>query len=230
MNATRYFAIIPAAGSGTRFESSAPKQYAQIGDKTLLEWSLQPFLDADWILKIVVVLAADDQRFSQLAIANHPKISKVIGGAQRQDSVMAGLQALADIATPQDYILVHDAARPNLHPLDLSKLMDELKNHPAGGLLCAPVVDSIKRIQAGSVIDSVAREDLYRALTPQMFRYGILVQALTTHYPVTDEAAAVQLAGYPVQMVQGRSDNMKVTVAQDLVIIAALLLEPLAGV
>lgn len=225
-HSTRYYAIIPAAGCGNRFTSVLPKQYHRVGDKTVLEWSIQPFLDADWILNVVVVLSAADHYFAELSLASHPKIKTVIGGIERQDSVMAGLIALDNIAQAHDYILVHDAARPNLHPFDLTRLVDELQEHAVGGLLCAPVVDSIKRIQDGRVIDSVSREQLYRALTPQMFRYGLLLEALRSHYPVTDEATAIQLAGHPVQMVHGRSDNIKITVPHDLAIAKALLLEP----
>lgn len=225
---TRYYAIIPAAGSGSRFTSALPKQYNRIGDKTVLEWSIQPFLDAEWILNVVAVLSATDHYFAELSLADHPKIITVVGGVERQDSVMAGLMALDNIAQAHDYILVHDAARPNLHRFDLMRLVDELQEHSVGGLLCSPVVDSIKRIQDGRVIDSVSREQLYRALTPQMFRYGLLLESLRSHYPVTDEATAVQLAGHPVQMVHGRSDNIKVTVPQNLAIAKALLLEPTA--
>ncbi|MDQ2993567.1 MAG: 2-C-methyl-D-erythritol 4-phosphate cytidylyltransferase [Pseudomonadota bacterium] len=217
---TQYFAIIPAAGSGSRFSSELPKQYVRLNDQTLIEWSLRPFLEADWINEIIIVLSAEDRYFSQLAIANHPKIKTVIGGIHRQDSVMAGLYALD--ANPEDYILVHDAARPNLHAADLIRLRDELSNHPVGGLLGAIVVDSIKRVADGRVIEAVPREDLYRALTPQMFRFGILKEALQNFYPHTDESTAVQLAGHAVQMVLGRSDNIKVTVADDLVLVQLL--------
>jgi 2-C-methyl-D-erythritol 4-phosphate cytidylyltransferase len=219
----KYWVIIPAAGSGQRMAGSVPKQYLPLAGRTVLEWSLAPFLERNEFHAIVVALAAGDERWARLPASSDKRILTVAGGRERADSVRAGLGVIAEHAKAEDWILVHDAARPCLHPDDLQHLIDALANDAVGGLLATAVPDTLKRAGPdGRVEFTVPRTHLWRALTPQMFRYGVLWQALEQSVAgselITDEAAAVEGLGLSPLLVAGRSDNLKITVPEDLVI------------
>jgi 2-C-methyl-D-erythritol 4-phosphate cytidylyltransferase len=187
----------------------------------VIEWSLAPFLAHPRTAGIVVVLSADDRRWSQTALAGDAKIATTRGGVERMDSVLAGLRALQDRAVPDDWVLVHDAARPCLSASDLDRMLNELSDDAVGGLLAAPVVDTLKRAdEGGRVSQTVPREKLWRALTPQMFRYVLLQRALESTQAkgvaVTDEAQAVEALGLQPKLVAGDADNIKITLPEDL--------------
>jgi 2-C-methyl-D-erythritol 4-phosphate cytidylyltransferase len=206
-----------------------PKQYLQLAGRSVIEWALAPFLERADCEHIVVVLAQQDRHWPELTLArHHPKITTAIGGAERVDSVRAGLRALVSLANEDDWVLVHDAARPCLRATDLSRLIDELADDGVGGLLAAPVVDTLKRADASDRVQAtVPRESLWRALTPQMFRYGVLDRALhaardSTAAP-TDEAQAVEALGLQPRLVRGDPDNIKITLPEDIERAARLL-------
>jgi 2-C-methyl-D-erythritol 4-phosphate cytidylyltransferase len=225
---------MPAAGTGRRFGDAVPKQYAQIHDRTVIEWALQPFLADARCTARVVALAAGDSHFPKLARRTLESVESVEGGAQRSESVERGLRALAGRAHPADWVLVHDAARPCLPSADLERLLDACEAHPVGGLLAAPLADTLKRAQAApgatglDVIEAtLERAGLWRALTPQMFRYGALCQALAAAHAAgrlpTDEAQAMEWQGAQPLLVAGSAANLKITTTEDLILARALL-------
>jgi 2-C-methyl-D-erythritol 4-phosphate cytidylyltransferase len=198
-----------------------PKQYLPLAGRTVIEWSLRPFFARADCAAIVVVLAQDDRRWHQLSVARDPKIMTARGGAQRIDSVRAGLAALSDRAREHDWVLVHDAARPCLTADDLDRLINDVRDDDAGGLLAVPVVDTLKRASdTNRALETVPRTALWRALTPQMFRFGLLKRALAEASDrgraVTDEAQAIEALGLHPRLVAGDADNLKITVPDDL--------------
>ncbi len=217
-----YWAIIPAAGSGHRCESHKPKQYLPLADKTVIEYALAPLLAHPLIKKVIVVLAQDDLYWSFLPLATHSKIETVFGGAQRCHSVFNGLKALANVAADDDWILVHDAARPLLQLSDVEKLITTLADHPVGGVLGIPIHATLKKVIDHQVEATVPRTDLWQALTPQLFRYGLLFNALQQMIArdilPSDEAQAIEQLGKKPQMVQGESDNLKLTYPSDFIL------------
>jgi 2-C-methyl-D-erythritol 4-phosphate cytidylyltransferase/2-C-methyl-D-erythritol 2,4-cyclodiphosphate synthase len=235
--ARRLWAIVPAAGKGERFAGAAalavPKQYTPLLGRSVLEWSLRALLTESRIHGIVVVLANGDTHWPDVAKRIHsPKLKTVIGGAQRQDSVSNGLEFLASVAKADDWVLVHDAARPCLSGNDVSALADALEKNPhgagntAGAVLAAPIVDTVKRELAGS-LETVDRAGLWRALTPQVFAYASLRRALEdaarAGVQVTDEAQAMERIGVRALLVAGSPFNIKVTRAEDLKVAAGIL-------
>ncbi len=219
----RVWAIVPAAGRGARFGATAgtPKQYVAFAGRSVLEWSLRALLAEPRIAGLVVAIAAGDERWPALAAAlDDPRLDAAIGGAERQDSVESGLAHLAGRAAPQDWVLVHDAARPCLSRADLAALIDVLGDQPPGALLAAPVVDTVKRERDGVVADTVDRTALWRALTPQVFRYAELAAALAdaraSGVLVTDEAQAMERLGVRARLVKGSPLNVKITRVEDL--------------
>jgi 2-C-methyl-D-erythritol 4-phosphate cytidylyltransferase/2-C-methyl-D-erythritol 2,4-cyclodiphosphate synthase len=240
----RLWAIVPAAGRGERFAlakpDAIPKQYTQLLGSSVLEWSLRALLAEPRIHAIVVVLGAGDSHWPQVAARlNSPKLLTTIGGAQRQDSVMNGLEFLASRAAPDDWILVHDAARPCLSGSDIGALADALQNKSgdsaseiSGAVLAAPIVDTVKRELPGGV-ETVDRAGLWRALTPQVFAFAPLQRALQdaarAGIAVTDEAQAMERIGIRASLVSGSPFNIKVTRPEDLKV-AAGILQMAAGV
>ena len=219
---SRYWAVIPAAGAGSRMGAGSPKQYLSLRGKTVLEHSLARVAQHPRIAATVVVIAAEDEDGPRLARGyGEQSLLFAQGGAERCHSVLNGLRALAGRAAPRDWVLVHDAARPCVRREDIDRLLEQLQDHPVGGLLGIPVADTMKRTdERGNVIETVPREGLWRAATPQMFRYEMLLQALQAALgrgvAVTDEAAAVEMAGFTPRMVEGHADNIKITRPQDL--------------
>jgi len=218
---SRFWVVVPAAGSARRMGATVPKQYLALAGRTVIEWSLAPFLAHARTTAVVVVLAEQDRRWPQTSVAGAAKIATTVGGAERMDSVLAGLRALQDRAAPDDWVLVHDAARPCLSAIDLDRLLNEVDDDAVGGLLAVPVVDTLKRADdGGRVSQTVPREKLWRALTPQMFRHAVLRRAIENAQArgvaVTDEAQAVEALGLQPRLVAGDADNIKITLPEDL--------------
>jgi 2-C-methyl-D-erythritol 4-phosphate cytidylyltransferase len=222
----RYYAIIPAAGSGSRFGSEKPKQYLDLLGRPLIFHTLKALTACPDIERVWVVLAPDDAwwpcfDWSELG----PKLETVrCGGATRAESVSNGLRAAAMVAADDDWILVHDAARPCLSAAMLDTLFAELADDPVGGILAVPVADTIKRADAEQrVAATEPRDGLWQAQTPQMFRYGQLEKSLKNEMAVTDEAGAIEAMGLKPKLVRGDSTNLKVTYPADLALAAMIL-------
>lgn len=210
-----YTAIVPAAGIGSRMAADRPKQYLALAGRTVLEHTLQRLLAHPQIGEVIVATAAHDRWFSQLAIAQHPRVQQVIGGAERANTV---LNALAGVNT--DWVLVHDGARPCLHQADLDAVLSAGRQ-PQGAILASRVRDTMKRGDGqGAIKESVPRDELWHALTPQCFHTATLRQALSdalaAGVTITDEASAMEWAGFKPHLVEGRSDNIKITRPEDL--------------
>ena len=217
----KFWVIVPAAGSSRRMQSATPKQYLPLAGRTVIEWSMAPFLEQGACIGVIVVVAADDAQWQTIACSCDPRVRAVIGGRERADSVLAGVEALRGQCSDQDWILVHDAARPCLERADLERLIQTLQDDSVGGLLAAPLVDTLKLADDEQrVAATVSREKLWRALTPQMFRYGILSRALAeasrNGVTVTDEAQAVERLQLQPRLVAGSADNFKITLTEDL--------------
>jgi len=219
---------VPAAGSGSRMGSRRPKQYLHLLGKPILQHTLER-LCLSRIAGIVVCLAEEDIYWESLTL---PKpVIRVSGGAERCHSVLNGLQVLRQRAQPDDWVLVHDAARPCVRQADIEKLMTQLALHPVGGLLAVPVRDTMKRAALSTsnshqekieieIVETINREGLWHALTPQMFRletlYNALQSVLSSGELVTDDAQAIERLGLRPVLIEGHADNIKVTHPQDL--------------
>lgn len=223
-------AVIPAAGAGKRFGADLPKQYLPLAGQAIQQHTLDRLAGMPELSRVVVAIAADDERARALPYAYPERLQFVTGGGERMDSVLAGLEALqASGAADDDWVLVHDVARPLLRPADVRRLLTELADDAVGGLLANPVRDTMKRGDAEARIDStVCREQLWHALTPQMFRLGLLLRALRSARAegvvVTDEAAAIERLGLRPRLISGARDNLKITFPDDLPLAEALLL------
>ncbi len=200
-----------------------PKQYLALLDRTVLAHTVLRLSSHPRIAGIAVVVAADDPHWPRVSASLSQSKPLVVanGGVERCHSVLNGLQALNDVAAADDWVLVHDAARPCLRHDDVERLIQTLSDHPVGGLLGVPLSDTVKRADtAGNVVETVDRTGLWRALTPQMFRLRTLREALQRAVDsgriVTDEAAAMEAAGHRPCMVEGHADNIKITRPQDL--------------
>ncbi len=222
VSTTAFWAVIPAAGVGARMAADRPKQYLQLGGRSILEHSLGCFLDHPGLKGLVVSVACDDPFWPSLQCVADPRIVRVDGGRERADSVLNALLHLhAQGASDDDWVLVHDASRPNLSREDLDKLLSELADDPVGGLLAVPARDTLKRVNKnGRVVETVDRSLIWQAYTPQMFRLGMLHRALADSLvadaTVTDESSAMEWAGLAPRLIEGRSDNIKVTRPEDL--------------
>ena len=226
--APAFWVVIPAAGVGARMQADRPKQYLSLAGRSVLEHTLDCFLDHPGLKGMVVCLAAADPYWPELVCAADPRIQRAEGGSERADSVLSGLRALAGLgARDQDWVLVHDAARPNLAREDLQRLLEALADDPVGGLLALPARDTLKRAQPdGRVLETVDRSHVWQAFTPQMFRFGALQQALSSALKegatITDEASAIELSGLAPRLIEGRADNLKVTRPEDLQLLRLL--------
>ncbi len=226
-----FWVIVPAAGIGRRMRSEVPKQYLPLNGHSVLEHSLQRISLYPEITEIVVALADGDPYWKKqrLDMVVRP-IKTIVGGKERSDSVLNGLQALANRARENDWVLVHDAARPCVRVTDIQRLINACHTDEVGGLLAMPVRDTMKLADNdGRVEQTVERDRLWHALTPQMFRYGKLLQALEQAQQqgisVTDEAMAMERAGMPARLVEGHADNIKITRPEDLALAAFYLRE-----
>ncbi len=211
-------AVVPAAGFGRRMQTECPKQYLSIGQKTILEHAVDALLAHPRVSRVIIAVSPGDERFARLPLAQHPQITVVNGGAERADSVLAGLKAAGDA----QWVLVHDAARPCLHQDDLNRLLQLSETSRVGGILAAPVRDTMKRAEPGktAIAHTVERNDLWHALTPQFFPlqllHDCLTRALNEGATITDEASALEYCGFHPELVAGRADNIKVTRPEDL--------------
>jgi len=229
VNQKKIWVVIPAAGVGKRMDSDTPKQYLLLNDKTVIEHTLNVFEQHDSISEIIVAISKEDEYWSSLEIKLSKTIHKVNGGKERCDSVLNALKYLEGKAQADDWVLVHDAARPCLRNEDLTLLIDTLQEHEVGGILAVPVRDTMKRSNDNSnnIKDTVDRDGLWHALTPQMFRFKLLKDALETALSkkeiITDEASAIELAGYQPLLIEGHADNLKITRPEDIALAAFFL-------
>ena len=222
MSNVRYWPVLPAAGVGSRMKADRPKQYLSLQGRYLMDHTLERMLSYPLFERAVVVLSDEDPYWSASEFAGDARVIRAPGGSERCYSVLNGLAALEGVAQDEDWVVVHDVARPCLRHSDLDQLFHELQD--PGAILAVPTRDTMKRGRhsgEGSVIDhTVDRTQLWHALTPQVFRYGQLQQALTQclddGFEVTDEASAIEHCGQSPLLVEGRSDNIKVTRPEDL--------------
>lgn len=222
----RYVALIPAAGVGARMAAAGPKQYMALGGKPMLRHTIDAFLSSELISHVVVVVSPDDDQIDAIVPAAGVTVLRC-GGASRMASVQNALRQLAEVLDEQDWVLVHDAARPGLNAALIEKLITTIGNDAVGGLLALPVVDTVKR--AGSTVATVARDGLWLAQTPQMFRYRLLCNALaaaTDASAITDDASAVEALGLSPKLVEGHPRNLKVTLPADIRIAEMYLAAP----
>ena len=221
-----FYALVPAAGSGFRMGSELPKQYLALAGQPLIYHALTTLCASPNISAVFVVLAPDDAHWHRYDWSNlGDKLQPLFcGGAVRAESVLNGLMA-AELE-PDDWVLVHDAARPCLSQAQLAHLIAEVRDDAVGGLLAVPVADTLKRADADQrVANTENRQDLWQAQTPQMFRTGLLLQALRATSNVTDDASAVQALGLRPKLVVSDSTNFKVTYPQDMLLAEMLLHE-----
>lgn len=230
----RYWCVVPAAGVGKRMALNHPKQYLTLSDKTVCEHTLQRLLEVSHIEKIVVCLGKNDGYWSSLECAHHPRVMTTLGGAERCDSVLNGLMYLQSQtpAKPNDWVLVHDVARPCVRASDIENLIAQCTLSGQGGILATPVRDTLKRVNVAdrhpadngspptNIAQTVDRTDLWQALTPQMFRLAelqhALAAALAAGATVTDEASAMEWQGVSPLVIAGNPDNIKITHPDDI--------------
>ena len=226
--APRHWALIPAAGVGRRFGAEVPKQYLDLAGRPVIDHAIGALLGHPDIAGCVVVLGSEDGWWADTSgYAGHPAVHRAPGGAERCHSVRNGLDVLARLADDDAWVLVHDAARPCLRCADLDTLLAALADEPVGALLAVPIADTVKRAGAGRVDATVPRSDLWRAYTPQAFRLGLLRRALdhaeAEALVVTDDASAVELLGLRPRLIEGHTDNIKITRPEDLPLAAFFL-------
>lgn len=226
----RFHVIIPAAGSGSRMAADAPKQYLNLHAKPVIQHVIEVFEAAIEISSIHILLSADDLHWSAVKLNSATKCQvHYCGGDTRAATVLNGLLAITQQVSEDDWILVHDAARPGLTHQLLSQFLTMLKNDAVGGLLALPLADTLKRADACQRVSAtVPRAELWQAQTPQMFRYAMLKEALSQFDgSPTDEAEAIEALGFKPSLVNGELRNLKITYAQDLAVVSALMqLEP----
>jgi 2-C-methyl-D-erythritol 4-phosphate cytidylyltransferase len=215
----RHFALVPAAGCGSRFGSEIPKQYLPLAGRPMIHHALAALCAFARMEKVWVVLSPDDSLWETYDASCFGARLDVLrcGGATRAESVANGLAAVADTVSEDDWMLVHDAARPGLSQALLAGLCEALRDDHVGGLLAVPVADTLKRADAGQrVAATEPREGLWQAQTPQMFRYGLLRRAMDGGRAVTDEAGAIEAMGFRPLLVRADATNFKVTYPADL--------------
>lgn len=227
------WALVPGAGSGRRFGGSVPKQYLHAAGKPLIEHALNALLSHPRVSGVVVALAADDAHWPGWTTLHGKPVLACVGGVERSDSVLAALRALPGEVAGDALVLVHDAARPNLHAKDITLLLDVAMAHADGAILAVPVRDTLKRSdsdcthQGPRIARTEPRDSLWRALTPQAFPRDVLQRALEAAQRegvlVTDEAMAAERLGLHPRLVEGREDNLKVTTPADLALAGFLL-------
>lgn len=227
-NASRYYVLIPAAGVGQRMGVPVPKQYLQLAGKPVLQHVVEIFCACPEIEHVYVVVSPTDAWIDDYITSNRIRLPKNkvtflrCGGKTRRDSVLNGLKIISFEVSLKDWILVHDAARPGLTPELVKLLVDEVGDHPVGGLLALPIVDTVK-LKEKLRIKTISREGLWLAQTPQMFRYGALVQAIQQHPEVTDDASAIEAMGFMPLLVEGHLSNSKITRSADMSLVEMFL-------
>lgn len=222
------WAIVPAAGIGRRMRAKVPKQYLNLNGRPIIETSLVRIGSLSYVRQVVVMLNPEDHVWPTLGLENNPKFVCQFGGENRYQTVLYGLRYLQSVAADDDWVLVHDAARPCVRRSDIDYLFEQIGDHPVGGLLGAPVDSTMKLVdENGEVLSTVDRVNVWSAYTPQVFRFRLLLNALEavdkSQKTVTDEATAVEQLGYRPKMVLGNRDNIKVTHPDDLNLAAQIL-------
>ena len=221
MKKNKYFLVVPASGIGQRMNSKIPKQYLKLENGlSILDQCLESTLSSEFISGFIVALDKKDKLFkSSVFAANEKLISIVNGGKERFHSVQSALSELSQIAKPDDWVLVHDAVRPCIKKDDIHKLIEEVGDDKVGGILADRVVDTVKQNSNG-LVSTIDRKKLHLAQTPQMFRFGILKEAIEKaiklNIHVTDESEALECLGYSIRIVDGSSSNIKITTQEDL--------------
>lgn len=215
-----FWAVVPAAGVGKRMNADRPKQYLELAGKTVIEHTLLRLLSAEVFTAVAVAISEEDPYWPDLDVSAHKKIITAAGGKERADSVLSALKAIRTVASDDDWVLVHDAARPCITTIDIHHLIDSLKTDEIGGILALSSHDTLKSVQGDNIIvGTLDRSHIWRALTPQMFRYGLLKNALEAaegNTAITDESSALELQGIQPKIVEGRPDNIKITRPEDL--------------
>lgn len=225
--ASRYYALVPAAGVGSRMGAGSPKQYLALGGKPMLRHTLDAFVSSPLIAHTYVIVSVDDGYIEEVVPPDGVTVLRC-GGASRFESVRNGMRQLENVLAATDWVLVHDAARPGLSPALIEKLITETGDHPVGGMLALPVVDTVKRM-INDEVATVSRDALWLAQTPQMFRCRLLADALeavTDPNTITDEASAVEALGLSPRLVPGHPRNLKVTLPDDVRIAEMYLAAP----
>jgi len=224
--------IVPAAGVGSRFGGDMPKQYQLLHGKPIIEHTLERLLAVNHAqagsMKIVVAVSNVDTRWQQLPVFQNTGIQTVLGGNERADTVRLALEYIQDHTNSDDWVLVHDVARPCVRVDDIQNLIKSLANHDVGGVLATPVSDTLKRVlHKKDIAVTEDRSQLWAAQTPQMFRYGLLLESLQSaeqaQWQPTDESAAIERLGYTSQVVEGSRDNIKITRLEDMAIAEAIM-------
>jgi 2-C-methyl-D-erythritol 4-phosphate cytidylyltransferase len=222
MNKDNYFLIVPASGVGTRMGSSTPKQYLRLENGlTIIDQCLETLLEIKLISGFVVALSSTDSFFQSSHFYNHSKILAIAeGGKERFNSVLSALNSLNNRAQPNDWVLVHDSVRPCIKKSDIEKLIREVSNDSIGGILATSAIDTVKEKNASGSIKTIDRKKLYMAQTPQMFRFGILKEAIESAIRmggrITDESEAIEKLGHSVKIIGGSSSNIKITAKDDI--------------
>jgi len=222
MNKDNYFLIVPASGVGTRMGSSTPKQYLRLENGlTIIDQCLKTLLEIKLISGFVVALSSTDSFFQSSHFYNHSKILAIAeGGKERFNSVLSALNSLNNRAQPNDWVLVHDSVRPCIKKSDIEKLIREVSNDSIGGILATSAIDTVKEKNASGSIKTIDRKKLYMAQTPQMFRFGILKEAIESAIRmggrITDESEAIEKLGHSVKIIGGSSSNIKITTKDDI--------------
>ncbi|MFD2168046.1 2-C-methyl-D-erythritol 4-phosphate cytidylyltransferase [Thalassotalea euphylliae] len=215
-------AVVPAAGAGKRMQSQCPKQYLMLGERTILEHTVDKLLASKYVNQVIVAISEQDEYFADTSLFNHPNINTVIGGKERVDSVLAGLKSVNS-----DWVMVHDAARPCVKVSDIDTLVEACIARDQGGILAARAKDTIKRSATTTIELTVDRSLLWHAYTPQMYKTGALCSAiengLAAGITITDESSAIEAAGLPSHLIEASSDNIKVTQPEDLALAAFIL-------
>ena len=217
----KYWAIVPAAGVGKRMQADRPKQYLPLNGISVIEQTLTRLLQVKQLTAVVVAISKEDPYWPNLEISKNPRILTADGGKERADSVLSALNSIAAQADDNDWVLVHDAARPCITQTDVELLINDLTGHEVGGILALASHDTLKSVNNElAIADTVDRSKIWRALTPQMFRYRALKNALQEAadkgWVMTDDASAMELQGKHPKIIAGRSDNLKITRPEDL--------------
>ncbi|WP_428095872.1 2-C-methyl-D-erythritol 4-phosphate cytidylyltransferase [Candidatus Thioglobus sp.] len=222
MSIDHCYLVVPASGTGSRMNAKIAKQYLMLDNGlSILDQTLKTLLNISQIKGCVIALSKQDVHFKDSKFHNHPKLlSLAVGGKQRYHSVLNALNALKPYAKTTDWVLVHDAARPCVQAADVTRLIERLKNSPTGGLLATKVVDTIKQAVNNLTTHTIDRSNLWRAQTPQMYRFGVLLDALLladdNNIGITDEASAIEYVGLQSMLIEGSTRNLKITKPEDL--------------
>ena len=222
MKKNKYFLVVPASGIGQRMNSKIPKQYLKLENGlSILDQCLESTLSNEFISGFIVALDKKDKLFKSSVFAAHEKLISIVnGGKERFHSVQSALSELSQIAKPDDWVLVHDAVRPCIKKDDIHKLIEEVGDDKVGGILADKVVDTVKQKNSNGLVSTIDRKKLHLAQTPQMFRFGILKEAIEKaiklNIHVTDESEALECLGYSIRIVDGSSSNIKITTQEDL--------------